>query len=128
MPNRLTRGKALIGSLVLSGDVSAAAASATSGITIGGGTQIKKATSGSANVSWASIPAGGSASATFTVTGAAVGDAFVFNTANTLSSASVAISHGGVSAANTVAVWALNAGAASVAASVNLRYLWVDIT
>jgi len=128
MPNRLTRGKALVGAITANGDLSVASASATSGLTIGGGTKINKAASGSADVTWATIAAGQSASATFTVTGAAAGDAIVINSGNTLSSASVAISHAGVSSANTVAVWAVNAGAASVTASINLRYLWVDLT
>jgi hypothetical protein len=115
MANRLTRGQGLIGKVV-----------ANNGLTVGDGTNIKKVQNGTVNVVWASIPAGSTASAAFTLTGAAAGD-IVLMSGPGLSSASAAVSHAGAGT-NQGVVWALNAGAASVTASAAMQYTWLDVT
>lgn len=116
MANRLTRGQGLIGKVV-----------ANNGLTVGDGTNVKQVAVGNVSASWASIPAGQTASAGFTLTGAAAGDVVLISGAPALSSASAAISHAGA-AANQGIVWAVNAGAASVTASAALQYTWLDVT
>jgi hypothetical protein len=116
MANRLTRGQGLIGKVV-----------ANNGFTVGNGTNVKKIEVGSVSASWASIDNGETASAEFTLTGAAAGDVVLISGADTFSSASVSLSHAGAATDKGV-IWALNAGAASVTASAALQYTWIDVT
>jgi len=112
--NRLTRGRALVGKVD------------ANDLVVGAGDTISKIDAGTATVSWATIPTTTTASAAFTLTGAAVGDVVSLN-AGAISSTAVGLSHWGVTATDTVTVWAVNMGAASVAASATLTYLWFDI-
>jgi hypothetical protein len=121
MSNRITRGEALVGSLVASDTVTAG------DLVVGGGDPINAIDDGTATLSFTSIPATGTASAAFTVTGVAAGDVVLVN-ANQLSSASVALSHVSVTAADTVTAFAINAGSASVSASATVTYVWFDLT
>lgn len=116
MANRLTKGKALVGAIN------------TDSVTVGSGSSVKGITSGTTSVSFASIPANGTASAAITVTGAAEGDILVVNAKPAMSSSAAVISHVGVQATNTGVVWAGNVSSASVAASAAISYLWVDLT
>jgi hypothetical protein len=113
--NRLTRGKGLIGQVT------------ADALNVGSGTTVKKIDTGTVDVVFASVPAAGTASAEFTLTGAAAGDVVLISGLTALSSASVALSHAGATA-NKGIVWALNAGSASVAASAVMQYTWLDIT
>lgn len=113
--NRLTKGRALVGKID-AGDLA-----------VGGGSTVSKISSGTATVTWTNLATTTTASASFTLTGAATGDVVSLN-AGAISSTAVGISHWGVTGADTVTVWAQNNGAASVAsASATVTYLWFDM-
>lgn len=109
--NRVTRGNALVGAL-----------------NVGAGTNIKEIQSGSVAIDFPAASANNYASATFTVTGAAVGDIVLLSTSVT-PAASFTIQNVGVTAANTAVVQGFNHGAASVnPAEFTAYYLWLDVT
>jgi hypothetical protein len=118
--NRITRGKGLIGQ-VFAGQVTSDA------LNVGSGTNVKKIETGAVDISFASIPATATASAEFTLTGAAAGDVVLISGLPAFSSASVSLSHAGATADKGI-VWALNASSASVSASAAMQYIWLDVT
>lgn len=138
--NRLTRGKALVGALHIDvqdlsvtddltvGDAASVTGAATVGtLTVGGGTLVKKVTKGTASVDLPSITDGATGSATFTVTGAAVGDVIVVNPPALTTG--LAFAGAAVTGANTVTVYAVNASAAPInEAAATFTYMWVDFT
>lgn len=138
--NRLTRGKALVGALSIDvqdvtisddltvGDDATITGDATVGtLAIGAGTVIKKITKATASVDLPSINSGATGSATFTVTGAAVGDVVIVNPP-TLTSGLV-FGGAAVTGANTVTVYVLNASGGAVnEAAGTYTYLWFDLT
>jgi hypothetical protein len=108
--NRLTRGTAAVGALAVST-----------------GTTVKNIKSGTASVDFASITNAETGSATFTVTGAAVGDIVVVNPP----ALTTGLVFGGatVTAANTVTVYATNASAAPINETAkDFAYVWFDLT
>lgn len=108
--NRLTRGTAAVGALAVST-----------------GTVVKNIVSGTASVNLPSINNAESGSATFTVTGAAVGDVVIVNPPSLTTG--LAYSGAAVTGANTVTVYATNASAAPInEAAKDFTYLWIDLT
>jgi hypothetical protein len=80
-----------------------------------------------ASVNFAEIAAAETGSATFTVTGAAVGDVVVVN----VPALTTGLVYGGaaVTGANTVTLYATNATAVAIDnAAATFRYLWFDLT
>lgn len=132
--NRLTKGKALVGALsidaqdiTISDDLVVGDATTTVSLAINGGTVIKKFTSATASVDFLSINDGATGSATFTLTGAAVGDVVIVNPPALTSG--VVFAGAAVTGANTVTVYALNASGAPVnEAPATFRYAWFDLT
>lgn len=108
--NRITKGRALVGAL-----------------TVGSGTMVQKVKSGTASVNLPDIAAATTGSATFTVTGAAVGDVVVVNPPSLTTG--LAFAGAAVTATDTVTVYAVNAtGSAINEAAKNFTYLWFDLT
>lgn len=108
--NRLTRGTAAVGALA-----------------INTGTVVKNIKTGTASVNLPSIAAAETGSATFTVSGAAVGDIVVVNPP----SLTTGLVYGGaaVTGANTVTVYATNATANPInEAAKDFTYAWIDVT
>lgn len=138
--NRLTRGKALVGALSIDaqdisvsddlvvGDDADITGDATVGtLAIGGGTVIKKFVSATATVNFPNINNLATGSATFTVTGAAVGDVILVNPPALTSG--LAFVGAAVTGADTVTAYALNAsGGAINEADATFRYTWFDLT
>lgn len=139
--NRLSRGKVLVGALHIDaqdisvtddltvGDDAAIAGDATVGtLAVGSsGSVIKKILGGTASVDLPSISGAATGSATFTVTGAAVGDVIVVNPP----SLTTGLVYGGaaVTSADTVTVYATNATGSPInEAAKTFTYLWVDLT
>lgn len=108
--NRLTRGTALVG-----------------GVQIATGAEVKAIVAGTASVDFPSITNAETGSATFTVTGAAVGDVIVVNPPALTTGLGFAGAR--VTAANTVTVYAVNASAAPInEGAATFTYLWLDVT
>lgn len=108
--NRVTRGTAVVGALA-----------------VGTGSTIKGMKTGTASVNLPSIANAESGSATFTVTGAAVGDVVIVNPPSLTTG--LAFAGAEVTGANTVTVYATNASAAPInEAAKDFTYLWVDLT
>ncbi len=135
MPNRLTRGKALVGALsidaqdiTISDDLAVGDATTTATLKVGtSGTVIKTIKSGTAAVDFGSINDGATGTQTFTVTGAATGDIVVVNCPALTTG--LGLVGAIVTSANTVTVSALNAsGGAIDNAEVTVTYLWFDLT
>lgn len=134
--NRLTRGTALLGAIRLdvtgdatvSDDLTVGDATTTATLKVGSsGTVIKTIKSGTASVNLPSINNLATGSATFTVTGAAVGDVVVV----TPPTMTAGLSFGGaaVTSANTVTVYAQNASGGTIdEAAATYTYLWFDLT
>lgn len=115
--NRLTKGKALLGALNIT----------AGSLTVGGGTGVKKVLSGTASVDLPNISAAQTGSATFTVTGAAVGDVVVVNPPALTTG--LAFAGATVTAANTVTVYATNATGSPINETAkDFTYLWIDLT
>lgn len=107
--NRVTRGTAAVGALA-----------------VGTGSTIKGIKVGSASVNLPSIATGATGSATFTVTGAAVGDVVIVNPPSLTSG--LAYAGAVVSAANTVTVYALNASGGTIdEAAKTFYYAWIKV-
>lgn len=116
MPNRLTKGKALIGSV------------AASSIAIGGGTPIKKVTVGTIAINPASLATLTKAATTFTLTGAAAGDVVLMVPPAALEDDLIPAGSV-VTATDTVSVYLYNASAGPVdGASLTWTYIWYDLT
>jgi len=134
--NRLTRGTALLGAVRLdvtgdatvSDDLTVGDATTTATLKVGSsGTTIKTIKSGTASVNLPNINDLATGSATFTVTGAAVGDVVSVNPPALTSGLSFAGAT--VTSANTVTVYAHNAsGGAIDQAAATFTYLWFDLT
>lgn len=133
--NRLTKGKALVGALsidaqdiTISDDLAVGDATTTATLKVGAsGSTIKTIKTATASVDFPSISNGATGSATFTVTGAAVGDVVVVNPPALTSG--LAFAGAAVTGANTVTVYALNGSAAPInEAAATFTYLWVDLT
>ena len=108
--NRVTRGTAAVGALAVST-----------------GTTVKNIKSATESIDLPSISAAATGSATFTVTGAAVGDAIIVNPP----ALTTGLVFGGaaVTAADTVTVYATNATASPInQAAANFVYTWIDLT
>jgi hypothetical protein len=111
------------------GDDAAIAGDATVGtLAVGSsGSVIKKIATGTASVDLPSISGAATGSATFTVTGAAVGDVVVVNPPSLTTG--LAFSGVAVTSANTVTVYATNATASPInEAAKDFTYLWFDLT
>lgn len=144
MSNRLTKGEALVGALTAEEGVEAADLTASDDLSVaddatvtgdltagtlavGGGTVVKKITSGTASVDFAEIAATATGSGTITVTGAASGDA-VFVNPPALTSGLV-FAGAAVTGANTITVYAVNATASPInEAAATFRYTLFDLT
>lgn len=144
MVNRLTQGKAVVGGLVAEEGIEAADLTASDDLTVaddatvtgdlvagtlavGSGSVVKKIATGTGSVDLAEIAAGATGSGTFTVTGAASGDAVVVNPPAL--TAGLVFAGAAVTGANTVTVYAVNATAAPInEAAATFRYLWFDLT
>lgn len=135
MPNRLTRGKALVGALsidaqdiTISDDLAVGDATTTATLKVGtSGTVVKTIKSGTASVDFTSISAETTGSATITVTGAAVGDVVAVNPPALTTG--LAFAGAAVTGANTVTVYAVNATANPIDnAAATFTYLWFDLT
>lgn len=134
--NRLTRGTALLGAVRLdvtgdanvADDLTVGDSTSTSTLTVGSsGTLVKTIKSGTASVDLPSINNLATGSATFTVTGAAVGDVVVVNPPAMTSGLSFA--GAAVTSANTVTVYAHNASGGTInEAAATYTYLWFDLT
>lgn len=145
MSNRITKGEALVGSLTSDTEVEAPDLAATDDLTVGddaavtgdltagtlavgsSGSVIKKIATNTASVDLAEIAATATGSGTFTVTGAAVGDAVIVNPP----ALTTGLVFGGaaVTGANTVTVYATNATASPIdEAAATFRYVWIDLT
>jgi hypothetical protein len=120
--------RAQAGSAQLAIDITSAGVNLGGTTTIGGGTGIKKISSGVAAVDPGSIAANTRGTATMTVTGAAVGDVVILNMPSTLE-AGLLFCGAYVSAADTVTVVLYNATGAPIdGASIGWRYEWHDLT
>lgn len=116
-PNRLTKGDAAVGRLT-----------ADNGITVGDGTQLLKITAGTVATDFGSIAADETGSKAVTVTGVAAGDLVLISTPDT-GTTGVVITGAEVTDTNEVTVYALNVtGGAVDLDSVNVSYLWIDLT
>lgn len=139
--NRLSRGKVLVGALSIDaqdisvtddlvvGDDAAIAGDATVGtLAVGSaGSVIKTIKSATVSVDLPSISGGATGSATFTVTGAAVGDVVTVNPPSLTSG--LAFAGAAVTGANTVTVYAVNATANPInEVAKDFTYLWFDLT
>lgn len=92
-----------------------------------GATQKAAVATGTASVNLPSIAAGETGSATFTVTGAASGDAVLVNPPALTTG--LAFAGAAVTGANTVTVYATNASADAIdQAAATFRYVWIDLT
>lgn len=108
--NRVTRGTAVVGALA-----------------VGTGSTIKGIKTGTASVNLPSINGAATGSATFTVTGAAVGDVVVVNPPALTTG--LAFSGAAVTGANTVTVYATNATTNPINEDAkDFTFLWVDLT
>jgi hypothetical protein len=108
--NRVTRGTAAVGALA-----------------VGTGTVVKGVKYGTASVNLPSIANAESGSATFTVTGAKVGDIVIVNPP----SLTTGLTFGGaaITADDTVTVYATNASAAPInEAAKDFAFVWIDLT
>lgn len=127
--NRLTKGTALVGALSIDtqdltvGDDATITGDAIVGtLTVGGGTKVTKVVKGTASVDLPSINNLATGSATFTVTGAAVGDVVVVNPPTM----TAGLSFGGaaVTGTDTVTVYAQNASGVTInEAAANYTYI-----
>lgn len=135
MPNRLTRGKALVGALsidaqdiTISDDLAVGDATTTATLKVGSaGTVVKTIKSGTASVDFGSITDGTTGTATITITGAAVGDVVVVNPPALTTG--LGFAGAVVTGANTLTVYAVNASAAPIDnAAATFTYLWFDLT
>lgn len=92
-----------------------------------GATQKAAVATGTASVNLPSIAAGETGSATFTLTGAASGDAVLVNPPALTTG--LAFAGAAVTGANTVTVYATNASADAIdQAAATFRYVWIDLT
>lgn len=140
MPNRLTRGKALVGALHIDaqdititddltvGDDATVTGDLVAGTAkVGGGTTIKKITAATVAVDPGSISATSTEAVTVTVTGAAVGDIVVFQPPAL--NDDLIFSGANVTAANTVTLYIYNpTGGAIDDTEKTWTYLWIDVT
>lgn len=132
--NRLTRGKALVGALsidaqdiTISDDLVVGDSTGTATLTVGEGTLIKKIAVSTVSINLPSIAAGATGTVTATVTGAATGDAVVFNAASPADGLAFVGAY--VSAANTVTlVYTNHSGDAVDAGALSTTILWFDLT
>jgi hypothetical protein len=140
MSNRLTQGEALVGRLHADDDINA-----TDDLTVGddatitgdliagtlavgsSGSTVKKIATGTGVVDLPSISSHATGSGTFTVTGAASGDAVVVNPPAL--TAGLVFAGAAVTGTDTVTVYAVNTTGSSInEASATFRYLWFDLT
>ena len=140
MPNRLTRGKALVGAvhidaqdisitddLVVGDDATVTGDLVTGTARVGGGTVIKKITAGTAAVDPGSISATSTEAVTVTVTGAAAGDIVVFQPPAL--NDDLVFSGANVTAANTVTLYIYNPTDGAIDDTEKTwTYLWIDVT
>jgi hypothetical protein len=145
MSNRITKGEALVGALTSDTEVEAPDLAATDDLTVGddaavtgdltagtlavgsSGSVIKKIATGTGSVDLAEIAATATGSGTFTVTGAASGDAVIVNPP----ALTTGLVFGGaaVTGANTVTVYATNTTGSPInEAAATFRYVWIDLT
>lgn len=133
--NRLTKGRALVGALsidaqdiTISDDLAVGDATTTATLKVGStGTVVKTIKSGTGVADFPSITNGTTGSATFTVTGVAVGDVVSVNPPALTTG--LVFAGAAVTGANTVTVYAVNASASPIdQASANFTYLWFDLT
>ena len=140
MPNRLTRGKALVGALhidaqditiaddlIVGDDATVTGDLITGTARVGGGTVIKKITAATVSVDPGSISATSTGAVTITVTGAAAGDIVVFQPPAL--NDDLVFSGANVTAANTVTLYIYNpTGDAIDDTAKTWTYLWIDAT
>lgn len=145
MSNRITKGEALVGALTSDTEVEAPDLAATDDLTVGddaavtgdltagtlavgsSGSVIKKIATGTGSVDLAEIAAAATGSGTFTVTGAASGDAVIVNPP----ALTTGLVFGGaaVTGANTVTVYATNTTGSPIdEGAATFRYVWIDLT
>ena len=143
-PNRITKGEAIAGALISEtsitgedlvasddltiGDDATIADLATVGrLNVGAGSNIKKIADGTAVVAQTIISAGNKSSATFALTGAAVGDIVIVEPPSGLDQ-NLIISDIGVFTAGTVTIKMYNKDNDPKDAGGTYRYLWFDLT
>jgi hypothetical protein len=143
-PNRITKGEAIAGALISEttvtsedliasddltvGDDATITDLATVGrLNVGAGSTIKKIDSGTGTVAQTIIGAGNKESATFTLTGAAVGDIVIVEPPSGLDQ-NLIVSDIGVFSADTVTVKLYNKDNDPKDAGGTYRYLWFDLT
>ena len=143
-PNRITKGEAIAGALISEtsvtgedlvasddltvGDDATITDLATVGrLNVGAGSTIKKIVSATATVAQTIIGAGNKESATFTLTGAAVGDIVIVEAPTGLDQ-NLIVSEVGVYSADTVTIKLYNKDNDPKDAGGTYRYLWFDLT
>jgi hypothetical protein len=143
-PNRITKGEAIAGALIsetsITGEDLVASDDLTVGddatitdlatvgrLNVGAGSNIKKIASATAVVAQTIIGAGNKESATFTLTGAAVGDIVIVEPPTGLDQ-NLIVSDIGVFSADTVTIKLYNKDNDPKDAGGTYRYLWFDLT
>jgi hypothetical protein len=143
-PNRITKGEAVAGALISETSVTGQDLIASDDLTVaddatitdlasvgrlnvGTGSTIKKIASATAVVAQTIIAAGNKSSATFTLTGAAVGDIVIVEPPSGLDQ-NLIISDIGVYGADTVTIKMYNKDNDPKDAGGTYRYLWFDLT
>jgi hypothetical protein len=143
-PNRITKGEAIAGALIsetsITGEDLVASDDLTVGddatitdlatvgrLNVGAGSTIKKIASATATVAQTIITAGTKSSATFTLTGAAVGDIVIVEPPTGLDQ-NLIVSDIGVFSADTVTIKLYNKDNDPKDAGGTYRYLWFDLT
>jgi hypothetical protein len=143
-PNRITKGEAIAGALIsetsITGEDLVASDDLTVGddatitdlatvgrLNVGAGSTIKKIASATAVVAQTIISAGVKSSATFTLTGAAVGDIVIVEAPTGLDQ-NLIVSEVGVYSADTVTIKLYNKDNDPKDAGGTYRYLWFDLT
>jgi hypothetical protein len=149
-PNRITKGEAIAGALIsetsitgedliasddltvaddatIGDDLTVTDLTTTGRLAVGAGTTIKKIDSSTATVAQTIIGAGNKESATFTLTGAAVGDIVIVEPPTGLDQ-NLIVSDIGVFSADTVTIKLYNKDNDPKDAGGTYRYLWFDLT
>ncbi len=144
-PNRITKGEAIAGALISETSITGEDLVASDDVTVGddlavtgdtttatlkvgaSGTVIKTIKTGTAALDFDNVPAGETTSKTFTVTGAAVGDAIIVQPGTYTTG--LGFAGATVTGANTVTVYVVNASAGAIdESSATHYYTWIDLT